>query len=286
MSIESKIPKGEVNIKDLSIESQGDPTDVEFDVNKEVSEKDWENLKSALSERINSGTEPYAIAFFAANMKLLYPERMSDFRFGDIFLNRLQDFIKKARTEDNYHGISNATYWMKILYPKQPTQSILDKTTRGLLLEEMAIQRDNHRVQFAMMAANLKILDKDLVKSLNLNNTDYENMVDAYHQFKKADAIYNGIPVMAHAKILFPELVAKESVLKKDWKAILSSLRDDKHRAYTENDLWGNYLGTAVDLKMLAANEIRTTDEGVIFDMPEISNRARTESKLPQTKKF
>lgn len=301
MPIESHLPQEEVSIKHLSLE-QPESTGLQFDVAKEITEQDWDDIWMMITkagmQRDEINLPPFRqFNRLASAAKILFPEREEQLECDEVALKRLLQqlgFVKEraemysegsADYTNNWNQFTKLAGNIKILFPNNGKDlNIGDVEWQHIRNAAMASYLNFQWTGTLRMMVAAKYLDphKDIVDGVNFKW--FQEMME--QDIPKNWPEDKGLPqnvceALAELKLLYPKH-NKDIVLRPyQWNAAITQLREDK----STGD-WATFVTFARDLKILAAEKAEITEQGVKLTMPEPKINEPTTGRLPEIKKF
>lgn len=256
-----------INIKDLTIEEPEQKQEVFFNPETYITDKDWNDVKNSLEERIKK-SDILEFASIVADIKIISPDTNIDVDW-ELFENKLEDLRGKGEWEE----LSRLMASMKLLNSDYKIDSD-QKTWDGVLglLKDPKIRASD----FCRQVERIKILkptsrfDSDIKKKffdvLKDTNKDrgYASVMFAY----QAERI----------RIVFPE----EKILLDDFmmEKIIDHLRKDKDKKE-----WHNFFSLARAIKVLTVERVEVTSNGLEITM--IGNLSALKSpSIPEVRNF
>lgn len=112
-----------------------------------------------------------------------------------------------------------------------------------------------------------------------ISDDDWMEMKQAFETLKEGD--WEAVTDQAIClKIIFPNRVSELNLDEEASQGIKQKLKTERGRD------WWNFSGIAMRLKILAAKEVRITDNGLELVMPEKKGFQKEEKPRPERKKF
>ena len=220
-----------------------------------------------------------------SHLKLLSPDRFSEIEFDETrILQDLQKQIDHPKGTHKQDKLFTSALYIRIAFPNKTLEigfggenwdkletliqnsSVDHKTGRNNLLKRFLAAK----VLFPERFARLNI-DEDIWQGLSLLLED---------PLRKKDWILYDERAMK-LRIIFPERIHAFE-LQKNWHLALGKLKQLRL-----NESWVGYLVLAYALKLLAAEEIKITDQGLEVIMQREKPEFKEETPpIPQTRKF
>ncbi len=267
-----------INIHELTIEEPEKQTELLFDVERDISKEDWEGINMKIEGCIlNNSWSDYASQ--AMKVKILDPSknigRDDNARQG---MERKLDAYKSSNKIDNEWGsfLSQAMA-MKILDPETDVGLNNDIEQRlGGFLDTLR----NRPRSFCFHAMEMKIISPNMV--LNIGETIWKEMEKDLESQRVSN---NWIAFARDAvamKILNPAVDLKLD--NRAWEGMRAKL---EYYRVEPNEHWPNFFEQAMNMKILAAEEVKITDKGLEINMRKKKDSFNTDvPPIPEIKKF
>lgn len=293
MPLESYFEKEKINVKSLAIEEPEKKPELTFDPEKEIAKEDWERYK----ERLNWTRENNVWREFvhsAADMKLLFPDRISELNLGGTDWQGMKKMLEEFRKPS---AVARGAFLlvaedMKFLFPQRIkelniTEDIWQENVNWALnLYDQRFGGGSIRwQQFAESAKNLKMIFPERASELHLDETAWRGMMGRLKEFQEKTAKNSSVPevefieLAANMRILMPERFNEVSgVVKTRWQEI---------KSYWEK-IQRKPPDMTVNMKILAAEEVKITDKGleIIMQKPKKDEFKTETPPLPEIRKF
>ena len=272
-----------INIKDLTLEEPEKKRGLPFDPERDITEEDWEGMKND-TKKDRAEHMWYFFAKKVMSMNILLPEKMEELDLkNEETWQGMRDYLKKLLKEGSSsdHLVSYATA-MKIIFPERFSEFYVG----GEVWEGMKNRLNREREAanwwaFAILALEMKILFPDRSSEF-LDDTAREGMEKLLKKMRSEKIWYNYFQQAMQAKVLFPDRASDLYPDKTAWKEIKEHLM----RARTDSR-GETFLEIAMHMKLLAAEEIKITDQGLEIIMPKENPEFKEETPpMPQTRKF
>lgn len=277
--LESVTNPNRINIKDLVLEEPGEKFVVlPFDAEKEITQLEWDQAINSLQDYRDRNQWMY-YARLAAPMKLVFPSRVSELNLDDEVVTgineRLDEFKVKDKRKAGMFGLSiwffksvailfpNGDWrrdedWIKESWPKNRNNDIS-------LHEALVVTFPEERPKI-----DLSLLQGDLDRLKQyLRSSDYEYRTSYIRDAAK-------FRVLFQKQNLFNLDLGRWAVAKEDWKDIQRSTISSRDIEFME---------TAAALKILAAQEVKVSKEGMEIIMYDPSFQPPNPS-LPEIRRF
>lgn len=282
-----------LNIKDLTIEDpekKVETSSVVFNPERDVTEDEWDEMKTEFLKNIENSkyiTNRLDSLTDAVWMKILFPERSDELNLTE---NLWDDLKSIYDSEFRSEYTSDTLMKMKILFPekfnefKPDLASQFDKMKWESMKEELAKYKKESledefspTSNFSELARKMKIAFPEKVQELGLDD-EIANQMKRYINDNK-DRWYNFLTNAANFKILFPERTNELNLDDKFWK--------NAKKVYKTGCQGLNPSFFAESLKVLAAEKIDITDNGLEFTMPTKAESIQSANpEIPEQRNF
>ena len=265
----------EVKLQDLTVEVPEPKTKIEFDVEKEISEEDWEAMKGEYEKQCQD-EDWWEAANQAMALKILFPERVEE-----LDLDNKWPMMKRCHDGGRVNPAAasaverNMCLSLKILFPERVTElKLADRWPRI----KRAYEINNTYSQAIEFATSLKILFPGREAELELENI-WLKMKDAYEREWHGSYTIGKVKAASFLRILFPKRVS-ELELENKWP-----LMREEYKRFCDADNWFNAIRRAAYMKILAAKEVKVTDQGLELVMPGEQEGFRQKAEPRPTRK-
>jgi len=267
-----------INIKDLTLEEPPKKRELPFDVERDITEEDWDKLCRFLEEiSVDDPARRSSFAYVAMNTKLLYPNKPAEYFEG------LAEKIKSSAEQnrpDSYQNFSLIAAALKVLSPEKFSEFHIDNNDwQGMKEVLESYKNGDHWDNFAWHAMKMKIIFPNKTSELFLDENAWFHMEETLfrHRNNNDRALF-----AMEMRLLFPEKVLDFRIDKQMW--------DEMGKALTQSRIENEYYDfstLAVTMKLLAAEEIKITDQGLEVIMQKEKSEFKEETPpMPQTRKF
>ncbi|MDO8618747.1 MAG: hypothetical protein Q7R49_02250 [Candidatus Daviesbacteria bacterium] len=260
-----------INIGNLNLTEPIQP-EVLFDPDKEVSDIYWDKVIKALSSK--QGLESYRIGQMAVHLKLTSLRRYDQLGVARYFIEKiLTNKIEKNRANTNFIGVSEVdAACLKILSPDKYWQ--FNFQTDEFELLRYRVHRPQNGDSFYGLgfdAFHFRVLFPN--ERLFFSDNVWEYMINDFKEGK-----YVKGHVLAQTKIMFPDRFEELAYSMRDLR---NELKGTQVRDYYTED----FLDQAFSMKVLAAREVKFTDQGVelVVSKPPFTEQTPA---LPEMRKF
>ena len=270
-----------INIKDLTLEEpEKKKSELPFDPERDITEEDWKRVRESLLSIRQEEHPEFTYPELVKSVKILFPERVSEFNFDDDFLWR------RTKLWSQRHGLPSLldyVFEIKLAFPERISELNLDKLQEINKHIEVYRQR-NDWAMFASAAMKMKILFPERIAELHLDETAWVGMKEELEQLRTPD-LWGYFAKRAMAmKILYPEKSSELNLDSHAWEGMKQDL--EKCRAQ-EHKTWWHISEQAIAMKILVAEEIKITDKGLEIIMPKEKPVFKEEvPSMPQRRKF
>lgn len=270
MSIESKVPRQEINISYLSLETP-EAEKLPFDANVEITEQDWKEMRKSLwhyrQERLW-----HDYSMLAMYMKILQPKVSEGFAGG------MSDELIKMRRNKQWGDFIFQAAALKVTHP-DVTGAITTEGWENIKLYLDSLRNENKWHLFSSVAAFAKIFEPS--RDSGLTGEDWKWMKDVLDTARQAKdwAVFSSMA--STMKILDPNCDLNLTGL--EWAGMKKELQEDRQASVK----WKRFAPHAMSMKILAAPKIAVTAPGVLkfYKQSETQPTSLT-TPLPEIKKF
>lgn len=289
MAIESRITNDEIDIKHLAVESPESFEESDFDPNKELTEEQWDRIK----------TDVIFFSWNANNVKgaegfLRHLRELSIINFKktrEVFALTEQD---KKELRDHAHSIPHrsdlgtiadfADY--KVVFPEQDLElPALDVAQRSIDRQWSEVIQNKDELdtyRLANLAANLKIIYPD---KIFLTEEMWEQIEKMKEDYKKDNRIEFFAEISRNMRIIDEDKFMQAGGISPQ---LLKRIKDLFVSRLKMTD-FNSSVATSVaePLKILAAEKVKVTEKGLEINMP-VKSAFRTQhtTPVPDIKKF
>ncbi len=277
MSIEKRIDRQELNIKELNLEQP--QAGVEFDPKRDVSERDWELLSQTISDNP---------AFYGmlAVLRQVRPDKFTHIPVpeGDIFKRRIQGLID----ENLWYSVVTEYAGFKQLFPDK-FEPLTFRTAPKLW------RKGNEQLASGDVGPgfliDMRVLFPDRAGELSLDKIPTDPWLETLAkgepineplQQVMADDFSLKLAYFAAFKALLPDDAKKLKVDCQTWEIWRSHLKFLLAQGKTKSV---DQAGMIRDLAMIAAQEIKITEQGLELVMPKKQSETAT-PPTPEIKNF
>mgnify|MGYP006865039859 CR=1 FL=1 len=231
---------------------------LEFDVETEVDDRKREGMLKDFEDDCEKNAWASA-ADRGMSLKILFPNRVTELGLEEKW-EGMVDCYKSWCYEDNWNNVADQAVRLKILFPDKVKE--LDLQDKWEDMKEWYETRciDGTLESSLIMAKNLKILFPERVGELELESKLKWGDIKAryyYHCRNKRKWSQAFIKMAIGVKILFPERMVELGIENK-WQQMKESYED-----FCKLEEWKLATIQAMNLKILAAQEIKITDQGL-----------------------
>ena len=174
----------------------------------------------------------------------------------------------------NWLGFAYQAMHLKILFPDKTADLDLDSAWQGMKGILESDRRNNNWWGFTKQAMRLKVLFPERVSELNLDVIAWQKMKD------RLEKALNPSYQATYLKILFPNKMSDLN-LNPVWQKTETALEECRE----DND-WSNFANLAMNLKILAADKVETTDQGLEITMLPPESFKSPKKPRPERKNF
>lgn len=284
MSIESKIPQGEINIKDLQLEASEEKIRLSFDADTEINKKAWETIFGWLEIYKQRGQWTEYLQHIRY-IQILSPERTTDVKWDEGVLDEAIDSINSLRKTNKLDEALKVAAELKPAFPEKKAEYSLNPEELDRAVANLNSALLGPSDQWENLCGKLsafKIAEPNKFSKIELNKPFYNYVLSRINFFlrdpaKSKDSWKTIANLSAEAKIIYPDILNDLKLTKQDWedmRALLKSLTKPQRLSFFK---------LAANMKILAAKKINFTDQGIVLNMEEVENSTLL---LPISKKF
>ncbi len=190
--------------------------------------------------------------------------------------NELESF----RHENRWWVFATRAMCLKILFPDKTAELDLDPAWQGMKDALESYRQADNWWNFANQAMQLKILFPDKTAELDLNDLAWQGMKNKLEYYRQGSWHAFADQAM-NLKILFPDRTAELDLNDSAWQGMKEELESDRR-----NNNWGDFTSQATELKILAANEVKVTDQGLEITMRPLESFKSEKKPRPERKNF
>jgi len=273
-----------INIHELTVEEPKKQEGLPFDSDTEITEMEWREMKDQL-QYYQDNFEDANFRSLAMALKILDPK--IDFGINqDVWFSRLKRKLEELKQSGvtNWWDFAKQAAVIKILSPS----FTLDQSDLQGLKTELEDRKKRERekagtTRFAEYVVALKILDPKI--DLDLNQLDWKRMKDSLEQHRKGASEGESIHWSSFARqAMYMKIIDTNIDLHLDiasWKGMRDWANDAKKSQQ------GPFPWRALEMKILAAERVEVTDEGLIITMPKRKESIKPEiPPIPEAKQF
>ena len=246
----SNQPEQPDRLTDIVVEEPVEKKGLDFDVETEVSQEVWESMVANYKQNCEEDVWETALKM-AYDLKIIFPERVGELGLEDKWED-MQEVCGLYFDEGSWDDGAEMAIYLRELFPERFDELQIDNHEVEILEDHCDYCDRGAWFVATISAANFKILFPDKVKSLKLEYK-WKNMLGEYYRMDQDQIARQAV----NLKILFPDK-ASELGLEDKWK----ELKGEYLKA-CQNERWWEVARLAAELKILAAKEIRITDQGV-----------------------
>ena len=285
-----------INIKDLTLEEpeKKKESGLSFDPERDITEEDWDRMKHEFDKiqekiqgHIHTVPDLYGFSVLGYSMKILFTDRLpegniNDF-MGEIFAADLKYEPDTGMYSDEFLSF---LMHMAILSPQKLRDEMakynMGKFTISSLEARLIDGRRNDWHKFSRYAIMVKIIFPKEETGVDFSQEDWRGMKDWLDQNQKMSDLRTVVKHLVAMKILFPDRFHEIDVEAIIWKSFDKRLT--KERVVY---MLPAFAELAAYLKLLAAEEIKITDQGLEVIMQKEKPEFKKETPpMPQTRKF
>jgi len=285
-----------INIHELTVEEPEKQEGLPFDPERDLTEEDWVNMKKQL-EKYKIEEDWSKFSEHAMAMRVIDPD--IDLGIEDTdwenMETQLNDFRENATSWGQHQWANFASQASKMKIIDSTGDLRLDQAVwNGMNSRLSKYKKDKEWSGCSWLAMCMKILDPSI--KLDFSEEDWVCIKDLAGKSTNVDI--NSIQFLAEIKIINPDIHFKLS--DENWaniKDILDQVRNSQLNPSGTNGVgvlayvggvgvWHNFSVQAMLMKILAAEEVRVTDEGLQIKMTKDQPLKSDTLPIPETKQF
>ena len=225
----------------------------------------------------------------AADMKLLFPEKVASMGLDKTFWWKDATRSLKITRQSNAHRANpffNADLAMrlKILFPERTAELDIDEDAWQKINKSLAsLRKWKDWRNFFQEAVNAKVLFPGKAAELNLDDQAWQEMTKGIERCRQLNDYRSVAEYAKYAKILFPEKGAELELNKEDWQKINQLLV--RYREEKDGDDYREFTFLASMMKLLAAQKVEITDQGIECTMRPAGRAKKEKSPAKKAKR-
>ena len=261
-----------INIHELTIEEPEKPSELPFDPERDITEEDWEKMSNWLEDFRGQYRDWDVFSRYAMEMKIL--GQTKNLNLDQTAWQGMKDRLENLREIPRWGDFFSLATGMKILDQRQNLN--LDQAAWQGMQNEIKGWNDIWKRQhLSLRAMDIKILYP--AKELGLNQANWQTMRDGLEEARN-----NNWRDFSHQAAAIKVLDPKADLGLDE--AVWQDMRDELE-ACRKNGGWGFFCSLVMDMKILAADEVKVTENGLEITMrkPKLTSGV---PPMPETKKF
>ncbi|MDO8618645.1 MAG: hypothetical protein Q7R49_01730 [Candidatus Daviesbacteria bacterium] len=284
----------QTNIGSLNLEEPR-MLDIPFIFERDITNRDKESLIKSYNARHKKidgeNYDDMSRSILAKHIKILFPESMNRLKYLDedwrAVTYYLQDPEVRYMHENPNRNIDDMN-WIDVVDAAMNMQEQLP--TVGILFPEriseidpkaLAFYKENTNRQVSSFPDDYltsKLLSLDL--GLNFDAVAMKKMTWRQEKYRKSNIEYWAY-VYSSLKIIYPEFESYWNVNMSEWRKLKRSLN------FLRGNDWFKFASLASSMKILAAEEVNITDQGLELTMPQVHEPFNLNMPaLPEVRKF
>ena len=288
MALEQYLDNKRINIKMLTSEKPKKKQEIPFDVEKEISEEDWQNIKEEFDYSFrNNFSETYHKMICLVT---LFPQRITEFSPEQIkfYEKRRKQYKNKEhdREESEARQFFFLTGWNSSQLEKTICyfpEAIFDKRPNRLWEKYKELlnkyDRDKYFKQHTLRSMHLLFSGKASVYDQeNIAWKNEKDKLDSYVNTVNWNKVAEQAMIM---KVFFPSKFSKIDFPDSYWKNMKNLLNE-----YRKKKKWHDFEIHAMQMQILAAKKIERTEAGLKLIMSDSGESFGDQQQLPKTRKF
>jgi hypothetical protein len=271
-----KQPKDkDLKFQNLNLELDDEKEELKFDPEKEISNVNWQEIKTILKYLEQYGYWENLVRQ-AASMKILCPEKSEELQFEDSTWQKLIERLRDYGYGTTWREFAWQAMFIKILDPKKFKELEISRAWEKLKVELKVFKNIEAWGDFARRAACMKSIFPEKSAVLQLDDTALQGMKERLQFYRSSNQWFDFIQQAAFIKILYPEKSAEPQINDQDWRMMMQKYK----KLSWEKKPW-----LAACLTILAAQKVEVTDKGLKITMRKEDLKAK-EKPRPERKKF
>lgn len=273
-----KVETDIINIKDLVIEAPAKRLGLPFDPEKYVTDADLLAVKDAAKVCLESKNDAEIGTYIRmlANMRVVSPDRFRKIYPKLTMENEVRELFVDPSKSGPWFLYLGLLAYAKTIYPGQLGELSSVQVWEGLYNQAEDYRKKlpdlYHRFDTWLQAqANLKILNPDLWKVTSeasvkkILDQNRAKILEATGEFDDGSYFLHG-ELLPSLRIVSPNHFPALNSEMKSWQTIIHDLK--KYREYSRRDNWSLFIWIAEKAKILAAERVVVTEEGLDITMP------------------
>lgn len=278
----TKLETDTINIKNLIVEEPTN-TPIELDLEKMLQEEDWEDIKERFEQTIVTNRERLGTIFrniyFAAELKLIAPQRLSILNV-DQYLEMAQEELRSL----NFPNSILAFYFAseaKQLYGKDKLDINISETDKDKWRHEIEDHKGTINGYINSILTFRILQPQESVESY-VSEDGWKKIKTAIESKEGSAFLHNIAFFSVVARLLYPNRFSELNINQGDLRSIYENILQAKERKN-----WDLFAELAWCLKILTADDVRVTDDGIkLINQPKPSKPLSVAEALPERRKF
>ena len=270
-----KKPNEDLKLQDLTLEQEKTP-ELKFDPETEITEADWQGMKQVLEVK-RRNRKIWSFTFLTMVMKILRPVKFDELNIDDQAWRGMKENLETNRNYD-WRTFNSQAANMKILQPERFSElGINDQSWQNMKEALEALQDYNY---FAVQAVDMKILQPNKFSELSIDDKVWQKM-KAQLEIDRNEGNWGRFTELAKSmKILQPKRFSELRISNQSWREMRKELELER------KNNWWNFAHQAMDMKILAADKVKVTDQGLEITMPPPESFKSEKKPRPERKNF
>lgn len=262
-----QLDEKDLNLKNFTIQEDEPEQELEFDVEKEISERDWREMKKEL-EWYRKSKNWYRFATLAMCMSNLKPDKKAELHIDDSW----QEMLDELEIDGTimYRGLASS---MAILRPEKREELVFDemwqiekKEMKTKKMETMVNSiKAEDPIDFIYSAYNLLVIQPQKKEELELDDKVWQKMKIVLNE-KRNIFLGSFIELAMRTFVFWPDRKNELNIDHEAWKEMKNELK--KRRNVLDKTLLG-FAELAMSMYILSADRVKITDQGLELEMPE-----------------
>lgn len=285
MSLESHLPSERINVRRLSIEQPEIRKELLFDVERDIAEADWEKMfnQVAVARRINSWG---GLSALASKLCLIDSEKLGRLDITDKERQQIADALAADMKRGNWGIVLAEGVGARALTGQ--TTPHFDAAYSEAAKYVLNSYQDPQLELTAEKEVQLRLLFPNQTCNLRIDDNLWERLINRYKSNRDGIGPNDEYKAWGDAKFLrllkILDTGRVQSLLQTDvnWPRFKKALEAFRGKS---GDSSNNFADHALSLKVLAADEVKITDEGLL-DFISRPTSLHSASAAPEARKF
>ncbi len=267
-----------IDIKSLSLETPEKSQKLEFDPEKEFTNQEWQNTAEEFRNSWKNRKPEDNVVVLSWGLPALkaFKPDLAEPLLTDEVAKSLFDELAKMAEGRHWVAFSERAVFLKILFPDKVT---IGPDSKAMMKSAALEEQDTFKA--AQLGASLRILFPEEQFPKGLDQRWQEFALKASTDLEQMN-MYSSVRYLANLKIMYRERFKDFGVSASVWGSIVEKLHRTKH-----SNIYASYASAILDGAIVAAEDIRVTDEGLELVMPKAKAQLAGQTpEVPQTRNF